>query len=85
MQLDYASVRQRVAQALLRVHDRYGSDQATDIGVKISREDLASIVGTATESLIRCLTDLKEEGLVDTQGRDIRISDRLKLERIAQR
>ena len=85
LQLAYASVRQRVAQALLRVHDRYGSDQATDIGVKISREDLASIVGTATESLIRCLTDLKEEGLIDTQGRDIRISDRLKLERIAQR
>lgn len=85
LQLAYASVRQRVAQALLRVHDRYAGGADPGLGVKISREDLATVVGTATESLIRCLTDLKEEGMVDSQGREIRIKDRARLEKLAQR
>ncbi|MEO8589396.1 MAG: response regulator [Flavobacteriales bacterium] len=84
LQLAYASVRQRVAQALLRVHDRYAEAKDPSLGVRISREDLASIVGTATESLIRCLTDLREEGLIDTQGREIRIVDRARLEKVAR-
>ena len=83
LQLAYASVRQRVAQALLRVHDRFADKEADDLGVRISREDLASIVGTATESLIRCLTDLKSEGLIDTQGRDIHIVNKARLEKLA--
>jgi CRP-like cAMP-binding protein/CheY-like chemotaxis protein len=85
LQLAYASVRQRVAQSLLRVHDRYAGGAEAGLGLKISREDLATVVGTATESLIRCLTDLKEEGLIDSQGRDIRIKDRVRLEKLAQR
>jgi CRP-like cAMP-binding protein len=83
LQLAYASVRQRVAQALLRVHDRFAAKEADDLGVRISREDLASIVGTATESLIRCLTDLRTEGLIDTHGRDIHIVDKARLEKLA--
>lgn len=83
LQLAYASVRQRVAQALLRVHDRYAADKATDLGIRISREDLASIVGTATESLIRCLTDLKEDGVIASEGREIRILDKARLEKLA--
>ncbi|MBL0044223.1 MAG: response regulator [Flavobacteriales bacterium] len=85
LQLAYSSVRQRVAQALLRVHDRYADEKAAGLGVHISREDLASIVGTATESLIRCLTDLKEEGLIDTLGREIRIVDKSRLQKLAHR
>ena len=83
LQMAYASVRQRVAQALLRLHARF-AHESDDLGVKISREDLASIVGTATESLIRCLTDLKDEGLIHAQGRDLRIVDKAKLERLAR-
>lgn len=82
LQLAYASVRQRVAQALVYLHDRFSAEQSEDLGVRISRDDLAAIVGTATESLIRCLTDLKDEGLITTQGRDIRIADRRRLERL---
>jgi CRP-like cAMP-binding protein/DNA-binding NarL/FixJ family response regulator len=83
LELAYASVRQRVAQALLRLRDTYGKREDKDLGLRISREDLATIVGTATESLIRTLSDLKEEGLVELQGRDIRISDPKGLERVA--
>ena len=83
LQLAYASVRQRVAQALLQLHDRFSAQGSKDLGVRISRDDLATIVGTATESLIRCLTDLKDEGLIATQGRDISIAERRGLERVA--
>ena len=76
LQLAYASVRQRVAQALLQLHDRFSKDASENLGVRISRDDLAAIVGTATESLIRCLTDLKDEGLIESQGRDIKITDK---------
>ena len=56
-----------------------------DLGVRISRDDLAAIVGTATESLIRCLSDLKDEGLIATQGRDIHIIDHNGLLKLASR
>ncbi|MGV3638365.1 MAG: response regulator, partial [Flavobacteriales bacterium] len=56
LQLAYASIRQRVAQSLLRIHDQYASAEDPGLGTRISREDLASVVGTATESLIRCLS-----------------------------
>lgn len=85
LQLAYASVRQRVAQALLRIHDRYSPKQGDDLGVRISRDDLAAIVGTATESLIRCLSDLKDEGLITTQGREIHIADHNRLLKLAER
>ena len=83
LHLAYASVRERVAQALIQLHGRFSGGRSEDLGVKISRDDLAAIVGTATESLIRCLTDLKDEGMISTQGRDIRITDRQRLEKLA--
>jgi DNA-binding response OmpR family regulator len=83
LQLAYASVRQRVAQALLQLHDRFSGDNSGGLGVRISRDDLAAIVGTATESLIRCLTDLKDEGLIESHGRDILIADKRGLSRLA--
>lgn len=83
LQLAYASVRQRVAQALLTLHNRYSGVDSGHVGVRISRDDLAAIVGTATESLIRCLTELKDEGLITTQGRDISIVEQRGLERLA--
>jgi CRP-like cAMP-binding protein len=83
LELAYASVRQRVAQALIRLRDRYSDAKSKDLGLRISREDLATIVGTATESLIRTLSDLRDEGMVDLQGRDIHIKDARKLEQLA--
>ncbi len=82
LQLAYASVRQRVAQALVQLHERFSAESSTELGVRISRDDLATIVGTATESLIRCLTDLKDEGLIESQGREIRILNKRGLEKL---
>jgi len=84
LELAYASVRQRVAQALIRLRETYGTGADQDLGLRISREDLATIVGTATESLIRTLSDLRDAGMIEVHGRDIRISNAKALEKLAR-
>jgi CRP/FNR family cyclic AMP-dependent transcriptional regulator len=83
LQLAYSSIRQRVAQSLLRIHKRFSNENDPSLGVRITREDLASVVGTATESLIRSLSDFKEDQLISVDGRDIRILNKAGLEKIA--
>lgn len=78
LRIAFTPVRERTAHALLDLKSRFHSDQ-----IKISREDLASIVGTATESLIRTLSEFKDEGLVEMVGRDIKIMQDSKLSKIA--
>lgn len=71
--LAYSSVRKRVAEALLLLQSRYDNKQNEKFSISISREDLANIVGTATESLIRTLSDFKEEKLIEIKGSNITI------------
>jgi DNA-binding response OmpR family regulator len=73
--LAYSSVRRRVAQALILLKKRYEKPENADFSISISRDDLASIVGTATESLIRTLSDFKDEKLVALAGSNITILD----------
>ncbi len=70
--LAYSSVRKRVANALITLVKRYQKSD-TEFNISISREDLANIVGTATESLIRTLSDFKSEKLIDIKGSNISI------------
>ena len=69
IQLAYDSVRGKTAQALLKLQSQLGKDK--DIKITISREDLASITGTAMESLVRALAEFKEDKLIEINGRDI--------------
>lgn len=82
LQLAYSSVRQRVADALLLLKDRYQKEASSTFKMTITRDDLASIVGTATESLIRTLSDFKEEQLVSINGGEITIVNELKLKKV---
>lgn len=75
LQLAYTPVRERVAEALIELQKREGSENGEKAWMKISREDLANMVGTAKESLIRILSDFKKAGYVESQGTRIRISD----------
>lgn len=80
LQLAYNSVRKRVADSLLMVNEKYKSNTIANPAIKISRDDLASIVGTATESLIRTLGDFKDEKLIDVvDGGKIQILNENKL------
>ena len=80
--LAYSSVRKRVAEALLLLQERYDSNKDKSFSISISREDLANIVGTATESLIRTLSDFKEEKMVEIKGSNITIINAEKLKKL---
>lgn len=69
------SVRQRLAEALLHINENFGTNPDGTLSVLLSREDFASIVGTATESAIRVLSQFKKEKLISTIGKYIKIED----------
>jgi CRP-like cAMP-binding protein/CheY-like chemotaxis protein len=76
--LAYNSLRKRVADALLMLQKKF-SDGSTPFSIHISREDLANIAGTATESLIRTLSDFKAEKLIDIKDGNIVLTNEKKL------
>lgn len=79
VQLAYNSLRKRVANTLLTLLEKYRSGTRENFSIHISREDLANLSGTATESLIRTLTDFKHEKLIEIKGGDIVILNEKKL------
>ena len=81
------SVRERFALTLLKLKDTYGLEGSAEDGpveINLTREDLANMVGTATETLIRLLNEFKEDGMLETNGRKIRILDAKQLVRTAR-
>lgn len=80
LHLAYNSIRQRTAEALLKLH----SLKTSDATLAIAREDLAKMVGTATESVIRVLSDFKDEGLIDIISGKIAIKQAGKLEQVVR-
>jgi DNA-binding response OmpR family regulator len=82
MKLAYNSVRKRVAEALITLYNRYHKEEDALFTIHISREDLANLAGTAPETAIRMLSDLKNEKLVELKGSQIRILDIVKLNRV---
>lgn len=67
------SVKERLADILLQLHHMFGSDAEGFIDVKLTREEIANAIGTATESAIRLLSNFQKDGLLDLQGRKIKI------------
>lgn len=81
--LAYNSVRKRVAQSLVLLKDKYEKENQPDFfNISISREDLANIVGTSKESVIRTLSDFKDEKLIEIKGSNIKIINWEKLDRM---
>ncbi|RTQ53304.1 response regulator [Hymenobacter gummosus] len=73
----YNSIRRRVADTLLQLHAQHGPQAA----FQLSRDDMAALVGTAPESLIRTLSEFKQDGLIELAGKDIRVLQPDKLRR----
>ncbi|HMC00152.1 MAG TPA: Crp/Fnr family transcriptional regulator [Flavobacteriaceae bacterium] len=76
------SVKQRLAETLVYIFDNFGVNEQGYLNVILSREDYANIVGTATESAIRILSQFKKEGLISTSGKQIKIEDLDLLKRV---
>lgn len=66
--LAYNTVRKRVADALCVLYDKFKGKHAEVVEITVSRDELASIVGTATESVIRILSEFKSDGYITTKG-----------------
>lgn len=71
------SVRERLAATLIMLKETYGmeGDESNLIDIALSREDLANIIGTATETVIRLLSDFKTQKLISLQGKKIKVLD----------
>lgn len=80
LHLAYNSVRQRTAEALLKVRELKDKND----NIQISRDDLAKMVGTASESVIRVLSDFKDEGLIEIDGGKIKLTQVGKLEKVVR-
>lgn len=72
LNLAYDSVRKRVADSLLKLSEKYNENE-NNFSISISRDDLASIVGTATESVIRTLSEFKNDGYISIKGSTITV------------
>lgn len=84
LKLAYNSVRKRVADALLTLAEKFG-DKASDMStIRISRDDLAAMVGTANETVSRTLSDFKDEKLIEKEASTIKILSILRLSKIKQ-
>jgi len=75
MNMAYNSVRKRVADSLVDLAVKQQKEDSTAIKVTVLREDLASMVGTAKESAIRALCDIKETGFIKIEPGYIEILD----------
>lgn len=69
------SVKQRLAEVLMYLKEHFGEDSEGFLNITLSREDIANIVGTVTESAIRVLSQFKKEGMISTSGKRIKIED----------
>ena len=77
------TVKERIAEALLYMMNNFGEDQDGYLALVLSREDIANVVGTATESCIRILSEFKKQGLIKTSGKRMAILEARKLQDLA--
>lgn len=82
IKIAYNSVRKRVAEALVKLSDKYKKESDSQFSMYVSREDLANMVGTATETVIRTLSDFKEAKYIDVSGGNITILEYDELSRM---
>ena len=78
------TVKQRIAEAFLYLKNNFGEDKNGFLALTLSREDIANVVGTATESCIRIISEFKKEGMLKGSGKKLGIADEKKLRDLAE-
>jgi len=76
------TVKERLAHTLLYLQDKFGIDEDNTLKIQLSREEISGLIGTATESCIRLLSEFKKEGLIDLIGKKISIENEKELRRM---
>lgn len=77
------NVKERLAGTLIYLEENFGTDADGTLSIQLSREELAGMIGTATESCIRLLSELNKSNLIELVGKRIKIIDKNKLRRLA--
>lgn len=76
------TVRQRLAETLIYLEDTFGKNEDGSLRIQLSREELAGMIGTATESCIRLLSELNKSDYIELTGKKITLLDKNKLKRL---
>lgn len=76
------TVKARLALALLYLDDNFGTDDDAALRLQLTREEIANMIGTATESCIRLLSELNKTGIIHLNGKKITIANRRELEKL---
>jgi len=77
------TVKERLAETLIYLQETFGKNEDGSLRIQLSREEIAGMIGTATESCIRLLSDFNKLGLIELNGKKIILKDIGKLKRIA--
>lgn len=77
------TVKERLAETLIYLQETFGKNDDGSLRIQLSREEMAGMIGTATESCIRLLSDFNKLGLIELNGKKIILKDIGKLKRIA--
>ena len=76
------TVKQRLAETLLKLETDFGIHEDGSLKIQLSREEIAGMIGTATESCIRLLSEFNKEGWISLQGKKITLINKKELQRI---
>ena len=77
------TVRERLAEILIHLMEEFGVDEKKVLKISLTREELANIVGTATESVIRLLSEFKQDKYIEIEGRHIALLNIAALKKLA--
>ena len=77
------SVRERLAEVLLLLKENFDLDHHNTLQISLTREELANMVGTATESVIRLLSEFRQDRLIELEGRRIKFVNIPALKKVA--
>jgi CRP/FNR family transcriptional regulator, polysaccharide utilization system transcription regulator len=78
------SVKERLAETLIYLEETFGNNEDGSLRIQLSREELAGMIGTATESCIRLLSEFNKNGWVDLTGKKITIKNKSQLKKLAE-
>lgn len=76
------TVRQRLIETLIYLEETFGKNEDGSLHIQLSREELAGMIGTATESCIRLLSELNKSDYIELTGKKITLLDKNKLKRL---
>ena len=76
------NVKERLAETLLYLEENFGTNPDGSMHIQLSREELAGMIGTATESCIRLLSEFNKAGYIALTGKKITLIDKAKLKRV---